>query len=151
MGKVGKIKKIKYSKFSVKNHREILTKGIFYERFQPRSHFISSLSIIVRLNVVLNTDCRWECRLPKRQSATSAQVIFGVIVSWSKYCSCNFSVKFLFPCLYSTVISFIFQGTSSLVPPHMLLIAPINLLVQGSGDKTPSSKLETVKPRGVRR
>ena len=27
----------------------------------------------------------------------------------------------------------------------MLLIAPINLLVQGSGDKTPSSKLETVR------
>lgn len=55
--KVWKIKKIKYSKFSVKTHRESLTKGIFCKRFQPRSHFISSLSIIVRLNVVLNTDC----------------------------------------------------------------------------------------------
>ena len=35
-----------------------------------------------------------------------------------------------------------------MVSPHMLLIAPINLLVQGSGDKTPSSKLETVRSRG---
>lgn len=40
-----------------------------------------------------------------------------------------------------------------MVSPHMLLIAPINLLVQapeGSGDKTPSSKLETVRSRGGR-
>ena len=35
-----------------------------------------------------------------------------------------------------------------MVSPHMLLIAPINLLVQCSGDKTPSSKLETVRSRG---
>ena len=33
---------------------EVVCSNLFCDRFEPRSHFISRLSMIVRLNVVLN-------------------------------------------------------------------------------------------------
>ena len=63
------------------------------ERFEPRSHFKSRLSLIVRVNVVLNRTVVVDYRLSKRQSLSTTTVLFRTTFTRTiklnlLYCQC---------------------------------------------------------------